>query len=132
MTAFIIGLTTTTLVIVFAEIFRKIDLKFYASLSLAVIPFIYIGFSIHPQSLILTVPAAIFFLLFAYLGYKTNYLFTVTGLALHGIWDVLFPHVSTVAPHGYDVFCITIDTLLALYFYFRLKPLKDNPSALAG
>jgi len=51
MTAFFIGLGTTVAIIAFAEIFRKIDLKFFASLTLAVIPFIYIGFSIDPQSL---------------------------------------------------------------------------------
>lgn len=122
MTAFIIGLGTTAALIAFAELFRKIDLKFFASLSLTAIPFIYIGFSIHPQSLGLTVPAALFFVLLAYWGYKRNYLFTVSGLALHGLWDVLFPHISTVAPHGYDVFCITIDLILALYFYFKLRP----------
>ena len=49
MTGFIIGLITTAAVIAFAEIFRKIDLKFYASLNLAVIPFIYIGFSVEPH-----------------------------------------------------------------------------------
>ncbi len=121
MTSFIIGFTVSAAVIGFAEIFRNIDLKFYASLNLAVIPFIYIGFSIHPQDLMLTIPAALFFLLFAYFGYKKNYLFTVIGLAVHGLWDVLFPLVSTVAPHGYDVFCITVDVLLALYFYLRLR-----------
>jgi hypothetical protein len=126
MTAFIIGLITTAAIIAFAEIFRKIDLKFFASLNLAVIPFIYIGFSVDPHSLVITIPGASFFLFFAYWGYKKNYILTVTGLALHGLWDVLFPHVSTVAPHGYDVFCITIDVLLALYFYLKLKPIKTN------
>jgi hypothetical protein len=125
MTALTIGLCTTLAIIAFAEIFSKIDLKFFASLSLAVIPFIYIGFSIDPHILILTVPAASLFLLFAYWGYKRNYILTVAGLVLHGFWDVVFPHVSTVAPHGYDVFCITIDILLALYFYFKLKPVKQ-------
>ena len=124
MTAFIIGLGSTVAIIAFAEIFRKIDLKFFASLSLAVIPFIYIGFSIDPHALILTIPAASFFLMFAYWGYKKNYMLIVIGLALHGLWDVSFPHVSTVAPRGYDVFCITIDVLLALYFYIKLKPTK--------
>lgn len=121
MTPFLIGLTVTAAVILFAEIFKKIDLKFYASLNLVAIPFIYIGFSISIQSLILTVPAALFFVLLAYLGYKKNYLFTVTGLALHGFWDVIFPYISTVAPDGYDVFCITIDLLIAAYFYFKLR-----------
>ena len=126
MTGFIIGLITTAAIIVFAEIFRKIDLKLFASLNLAVIPFIYIGFSIDPHSLLITVPGAAFFLMFAYWGYKIHYMLIVAGLALHGIWDVLFPHVSSVAPHGYDVFCITIDLLLALYFYWKLKPQKNN------
>ncbi|MBL7844260.1 MAG: hypothetical protein JNK44_10385 [Cyclobacteriaceae bacterium] len=127
MTAFFIGLCTTLTVIAFVEIVRKIDLKFFASLSLAVIPFIYIGFSIDPYALLLTVPAASLFLLFAYWGYKKNYMLTVVGLALHGLWDVIFPHVSTVAPHHYDVFCITIDVLLALYFYLKLKPVVRQP-----
>ena len=127
MTGFIIGFSVTAAIIAFAEIFRKIDLKFFASLNLAVIPFIYIGFSIDPYVLFLTVPAASLFLLLAYWGYKKNYLLIVIGLALHGLWDVFFPHVSSVAPHGYDVFCITIDVLLALYFYWKLKPKKTQP-----
>ena len=122
MTGFIIGLSTAAAIIAFAEIFRKIDVKLFASLTLAVIPFIYIGFSIDPHSLMLTIPGASFFLLFAYWGYKKYYLLIVVGLALHGLWDVLFPYVSKVAPHGYDVFCITIDFILALYFYLKLKP----------
>jgi hypothetical protein len=126
MTGFFIGLGTTVAIVAFAEIFRKIDLKFFAALTLAVIPFIYIGFSIDPHALILTIPAASVFLMFAYWGYKKNYLLIVIGLALHGLWDVFFPHVSTVAPHGYDVFCFTIDVLLAIYFYLKLKPTKEK------
>jgi len=125
MTGFSIGFCTTVAIIAFAEIFRKMDLKFFASLNLAVIPFIYIGFSIDLHSLMLTILGALFFLFLAYWGYKKHYIFTVLGLTLHGIWDVLFPHISTIAPHGYDVFCITIDVLLALYFYLKLKPIKN-------
>lgn len=124
MVALIIGLTVTAAIVAFAQVFRKIDLSFFASLNLAVIPFIYIGFSIEPHALILTIPSALFFVMFAYFGYKKNYLLTVAGLALHGLWDIVFPHVSTVAPHGYDIFCLTIDVLLALYFYLKLKPVK--------
>jgi hypothetical protein len=130
MTSFIVGLIITGTIIAFAEIFRKIDLGFFAAMNLVAIPFIYIGFSIHPDDLILTIPAALLFVLFAYLGYKKNYKFTLTGLALHGLWDVFFPRLSTVAPDGYDVFCITIDILLALYFYFKLKPTKNRSVAL--
>ena len=126
MTPFLIGLGTTVSIIAFTEIFRKIDLKFLASLSLAAIPFIYIGFSIDPHALVLTIPAASFFLMLAYWGYKKNYMLIVIGLALHGLWDVLFPHVSAAAPSGYDVFCLTIDVLLAMYFYLKLKPIKNR------
>ena len=129
MTGFLFGLGITAAIIAFAEIFRKIDLGFFASLNLAVIPFIYIGFSIDPNTLMLTIPHALFFVLCAYLGYKNNYLFTVVGLVLHGLWDVLFPHVSNVAPHGYDVFCLTIDVFLALYFYLKMKPQRRNRNA---
>ena len=126
MTGFIFGLSITAAIIAFAEIFKKIDLKFFASLNLAVIPFIYIGFSIDPYTLMLTIPGASFFLMFAYWGYKKNYMLTVIGLVLHGLWDVVFPHVSTAAPHNYDIFCLTIDVLLAFYFYLRLKPIKGK------
>jgi hypothetical protein len=129
MTAFMYGLITVAAVIAFAEVFRNIDLKFYASLNLAAIPFIYIGFSIDPHSLMLTIPGASFFLFFAYWGYRKNYLLTVAGLALHGIWDILFPLVSPVAPHGYDIFCITIDLLLALYFYLKLRKTTVNSTS---
>jgi hypothetical protein len=122
MTPFIIGLGLTAAIVAFAEVFTKINLKFFAALNLAVIPFIYIGFSVDPHVLMLTIPGALFFLLFAYWGYERNYLLTVSGLALHGVWDLIFPHVSKVAPDGYDVFCLTIDVLLALYFYLKLKP----------
>lgn len=125
MTSIILAIIITTVIIAVAEIFKKIDLGFYASLNLAVIPFIYIGFSIDPWVLALTIPGALFFLFLSYYGYKKNYLFTVFGLILHGVWDVLFPHASKVAPEGYDVFCITIDSLLALYFYIKLKPAKN-------
>ncbi|TAH39890.1 MAG: hypothetical protein EYC69_12340 [Bacteroidetes bacterium] len=124
MIALSIGFITAAAIIAFAEIFKKIDLTFFASLNLAVIPFIYIGFSIDPHSLMLTIPGASFFLFLAYWGYKKNYMLIVAGLALHGLWDVVFPYVSSVAPHGYDIFCITIDILLALYFYLKLKPIK--------
>ncbi len=126
MTGFIFGFGVTAAIIAFAEIFKKIDLKFFASLNLAVIPFIYIGFSIDVYTLMLTIPGALFFLMFAYWGYKKNYMLIVIGLALHGLWDVAFPYVSTAAPHDYDIFCITIDVLLALYFYLRLKPIKEK------
>lgn len=126
MSGLIIGFIAAAAIIAFAEIARKIDLKFFASLNLAVIPFIYIGFSIDLHSLIITIPGALFFLLLAYFGYKKNYMLTVAGLLLHGVWDVLFPYLSTIAPHGYDAFCIIIDVLLASYFYLKLKPIKNN------
>lgn len=122
MTGFLIGLITAIAVMAFATIVRTLDHKLYATLSLAVIPFIYIGFSLELRTLMLTIPSAAFFVLLAYLGYKKNYLVTVAGLAIHGLWDLLFPFLSKSAPQGYDLFCITIDLVLAMYFYIKLRP----------
>ncbi len=115
-----IGLATTAAIIIFLELFKSVDKKLMSAFTLAVIPFIYIGFSWgDPKSLIMSVVGVAFFLGLAYLGYRNNVILIVIGLVLHGAWDLVFPFFSSEAPEGYDVFCITIDLLLALYFYFR-------------
>lgn len=125
---FLIGLGTTAAVILFLEIFKKVDRKIAATLTLSGIAFIYLGFSkTDPQSLVITISGAAFFFALAYLGYRKNFAFILIGLFLHGVWDFVFPFFSSVAPHGYDVFCITIDFLLVPYFYLRVsRPMKNN------
>lgn len=118
-----IGLATTLAVIALFELLKKFDKRLLAAFTLVGIAFIYVGFSWAAiPSLIYTVLACGFFVGLAYFGYKKNFMWVIAGLVLHGLWDLLFPLISSAAPHGYDIFCITIDVLLAIYFYARIKP----------
>lgn len=122
MNDFLIGLAWTLGIIAFLEIFKGFDKRLIAAYTLMGIPFIYIGFSYHDtSSLMASILSVAFFVALAYYGYKKNFNLVIAGLALHAVWDLIFPHFSSMAPEGYDVFCITIDVLLALYF-FLLPP----------
>jgi hypothetical protein len=122
MNDFLIGLGVTVAIIAFVEVFKSIDKKLIAAFTLACIPFIYIGFTWGDAgSLGSAVVATAFFFGLAYAGYKRNFNYVIIGLVLHGFWDLVFPHYSEMAPAGYDVFCLTIDWLLALYFPLRIK-----------
>lgn len=124
---FYIGFALTLAIILFLELFRKVEKKLTGAMILACIAFIYLGFSSKDvRSLPLTIGGAAFFFWLAYLGYKRSVVFTVIGLILHGTWDLLFPLISDVAPIGYDIFCLTIDILLAIYFALRIKTIKPQ------
>ncbi len=119
---FYIGLITTASVIGILEVFRFLEKRLMGALTLVGIAFIYIGFSWSDvPSLVYSILGVAVFTALAYFGYKNNVVLIVIGLILHGCWDLLFPFISSTAPGGYDIFCITIDLLLAVYFYFRLK-----------
>jgi hypothetical protein len=131
MNDFYIGVITTIAVIVLVEVFRFLEKRLIAAFTLTGIAFIYVGFSWHETtSLIYVIIGAAIFITLSYFGYKKNFILVVIGLILHGIWDLLFPKISSVVPEGYDIFCMTIDFLLAIYFYIRIKPLviSGNPS----
>jgi uncharacterized protein DUF6010 len=122
---FYIGIITTIAIIGLVEIARFFEKRLVGALTLVGIAFIYIGFS-WSEILSLTyaiLGASVFFTL-SYFGYKKNFILIVVGLILHGIWDILFPLFSSAAPEGYGIFCLTVDFLLAIYFYARVKPLK--------
>jgi hypothetical protein len=122
MTDFYIGLATTLVVIGVVEMLRNSDKRLLASLTLVGIAFIYVGFSwAHVPSLVYVILGGSVFIALAYFGYKKNFMLIILGLLLHGIWDLVFPLFSSMAPKGYDIFCLTIDILLAIYFYLRLK-----------
>lgn len=120
---FYIGAITTFIIIGLLEVFKSFDKRLIGAFTLVGISFIYIGFSWQDiPSLAYTIISVIAFLALSYYGYKNNFNLIVLGLILHGIWDVLFPLLSSTIPKGYDVFCITIDFLLATYFFVRVKP----------
>ena len=127
MNNFYIGLITTVVIIGILEVFKFLEKRLIGALTLAGIAFIYIGFSWNdtPSLLFSIFGVAVFFPL-SYFGYKNNFILIIIGFVLHGIWDLLFPFFSSTAPEGYDVFCLTIDFCLAVYFFLRIKPLNTK------
>ena len=130
MNNFYIGLITTVVIIGILEVFKFLEKRLIGALTLAGIAFIYIGFSWNdtPSLLFSIFGVAVFFPL-SYFGYKGNFLLIILGLILHGIWDLLFPFISSTAPQGYDIFCLTIDFILAFYFYLRIRPATHQPES---
>lgn len=123
---FYIGIFTTTVIIGLVEILKFFEKRLIAALTLVGIAFIYIGFSWNDiLSLTYVILGVSVFFALSYFGYKKNFILIIVGLILHGIWDILFPFFSSTAPEGYGIFCLTIDFLLAIYFYLRVKPLKQ-------
>lgn len=130
MNDFYIGIITTVAVIVLLEVLRFLEKRLIGTLTLVGIAFIYIGFTWNDiPSLIFSIFGVAAFFTLSYFGYKNNFILVIIGLALHGFWDLLFPFFGKSAPEGYDIFCLTIDFLLAFYFYFRVKPHKRKASS---
>src|SRR5690606_11071771 len=95
------------------------------------IAFIYIGFTWYDTlSLTYAILGVVVFFALSYFGYKKNFILIVIGLILHGIWDIVFPFFSSSAPEGYGIFCLTVDFLLAIYFYIRVKPFEQIKNKL--
>ncbi len=127
MNDFYIGIITTAAIIALLEILRFLEKRLIGALTLIGIAFIYIGFAWQDRlSLTFVILGAVIFSALSYFGYKKNFILIIIGLVLHGIWDLLFPYFSSTAPEGYDIFCLTIDFLLAIYFYIRVKPLIQS------
>ncbi len=125
MNDFYIGIITTVLVIGLVETLKFLEKRLIGALTLVGIAFIYIGFTWHDaHSLMYAILGVAVFVALSYFGYKKNFILIIIGLILHGIWDILFPFISSTAPEGYGIFCLTIDILMAIYFYIRVKPLK--------
>ena len=118
----IIGIILCTIVIIFLESVKSLDKKLFGVLTLVGIAFIYVGFAwTDLRSLIIVTISVVPFVALAYYGQTKSFNLIVLGLLLHGVWDVVFPRFSSVAPEGYDIFCVTADVILAAYFYFRVR-----------
>ncbi|NOU46265.1 MAG: hypothetical protein HOO86_04295 [Bacteroidales bacterium] len=124
----VIGLIVSIAVILILEIFKFFNKKIIAALTLVGIAFIYIGFTWqHIPELIVVSISVLLFMLLSYYGFTKNFKLIIVGLVLHGIWDITFPFFSNVVPKGYDIFCLTIDLILAFYFYFSdIKTAKNS------
>jgi hypothetical protein len=123
MNDFFIGIITTVAIIGLLEVLPFLEKRLISALTLAGIAFIYIGFSWNDTpSLIFSIFGVAIFFTLSYFGYKNNFILVIIGLVLHGVWDLLFPFFAKSAPPGYNIFCLTVDFLLAFYFYLRVKP----------
>ena len=108
MNDFYIGLITTIIIIGLVETLRFLEKRLIGAFTLVGIAFIYIGFSWNDiLSLTYVIIAGAVFFVLSYFGYKKNFILIITGLVLHGIWDILFPYFSSTAPEGYGIFCLT-------------------------
>lgn len=122
MNPYILAIITSLSIISILEVFKSFDKKLISALTLVAIAFIYTGFAWEEIStLIMVIAGNLVFISLAYFGYKRNYLWIIIGLVLHGLWDLIYPFFSTSAPQGYDIFCILVDFILAVYFFVKLK-----------
>lgn len=123
----IYGVLTAGAIIAGSEVL-KLDKKILAALLLSAIAFIYVGLigSDLTKLFIYGIQGLVFFLL-AYFGLaKQRPQLISSGLFLHGIWDLghLISGTKSTLPEGYEIYCITIDILLAGYFWYSFKKEK--------
>jgi len=118
----IVGTIVSAVLIIFLESVRSVDKRLFGAFTLVAIPFIYVGFAWNDlYALGIVVIFVVPFVALSYYGTTKNFNLIVWGLLLHGVWDVVFPRFSSVVPEGYDVFCLTADVILAVYFYLRFN-----------
>ena len=122
MNGILLGFVISLVIVVFFELLKSFDRKLLSAFTLVAIAFIYIGFAWHETfMLVIVIVECLIFISLAYYGYKINFNLIVGGLVMHGIWDVIYPLFSSTAPIGYGEFCLTVDLILAAYFFIRLK-----------
>jgi hypothetical protein len=118
MKAAIIGFVSGVVIILLFLIFKRLDKKTIYGLILAVIGFLYAGFTWSDIGLFsINTLQAIFFLFLAYYGIKSNSYILFAGYFLHGIWDLIYSQVANTAllPPHYDLFCSTLDFTVGFY-----------------
>ncbi len=118
------------------EVFAGIGLALVTCLFLALLPVewargatsnlltliaaIYVGFALASKGqlgIVKQVTGCAFFVIFALLGLWASWWFLVTGLALHGFWDLLHHDEKGqgVVPRWYVSFCAVYDWIVALF-----------------
>lgn len=127
MTAALIGILSGIIIIVITALYKRINHSLFYGLILCSIGFLYVGFTWRDTTaLIVNVQQAIFFLLVAYYGVRTNLLILAIGFFLHGCWDIIYGLLSNsqlVPPH-YDVFCLSVDYIISgylLYLHYKVQ-----------
>jgi hypothetical protein len=116
--AYVVGLVLALVVLGFARWTRfDRDGAFYPT-TVVVVASYYVLFAAmggSGQVLVVELIAMAAFVLVAVLGFKFNSWLVVAGLAAHGLFDVLHPHVvqNPGVPEWWPAFCMTFDVGLA-------------------
>ena len=107
------------------------DRSFYPTV-LIVIAFYYVLFGVmggSTRALAIEVVGAMIFVTVAVVGYKLNQWLVVGGIAAHGLFDFVHPHLiaDPGVPAWWPAFCGTIDVGLgALFALFLLQRAKKT------
>src|SRR6476620_2329990 len=129
MTAALIGLFLGIFTILTFTVFKFEDKPLLYGLTLAGIGFLYVGYTWSDfTSLLINSAQAVFFLLFAYYGIRKNSYNLAAGLFLHGLWDLVYPFfgLPDLLPPHYDLFCMTVDFVIAAFILFSaIRQKKD-------
>lgn len=117
-----LGIVTALVIIASIEAL-KLNRRTMGALILTGITFIFVGFvpTEFPEILYEGLHA-VAFLLIAYYGLTNDKNLIWIGLVLHALWDSGHLYFKAdFLPHGYEVYCIEVDLILALYFYLRME-----------
>lgn len=120
----IIGISSGLLLIVTFILLKNFDKPLIYGLNLAVIGFLYIGFTWSDlPSLVITCVQGLVFFLLAYYGIKRSIYILAIGFFLHGGWDLVYPLFDTpgLLPPGYDLFCSSLDITVGIYLLILAK-----------
>jgi len=126
------GLATALPLIFLTPLLRKyFPMKLLAATILVAIAFIYVGFSLKENILsdiIIEVTAALVFFFIAIVGYTRHSKLIALGILLHGLWDLIHHFTSGLKsnPDYWPVYCLTIDVIWSVYFYFIFKKEKSE------
>lgn len=122
-----IGIATALLQILIFEYFKQFDKKIIYGLTLAVIGFLYVGYTwTSVQTVIIAAIQAIVFFMIAYYGITKNMYILAVGYFLHGFWDIaynLWQDASLIPPH-YDWFCLSVDFTVGIYLLILKRKTK--------
>ena len=129
------GLAAAVVIILLSRVLsRYFTAKLFAATVLVAIAFIYVGFSLKTNPVVLVVLEIAFaFTLYflAVIGFTRNSLLIAYGIILHGIWDI-FHHnsflIRTDVPGYWPSFCFIIDIIVGLYFLLLFKKQKSKQS----
>jgi len=126
------GLMAALPIFFLVPLFQKyFSIKLLAATILVAIAFIYVGFALKENSvsdIIIEVIAALGFYFIAVIGYTRKPQLIAFGILLHGLWDLTHHLISglNANPDYWPIFCLTIDVIWSIYFYFIFKNQKGN------